>query len=61
VLELADQDQRLNYLIVSSRVRLASDADEAFDIAWRLGFAKTVVISANAEDDFPWTGATRRA
>ncbi len=56
VLELAGQDPRLDYLIVSSLDRLAGDRDEAFEIAWRLGFAGTVVIPADAEDEFPWTG-----
>jgi hypothetical protein len=56
VLDLAGQDRRLDYLIVSSQDRLAGDRDEAFEIAWRLGFAGTVVIPADAEDEFPWTG-----
>lgn len=56
VLELADQDPRLDYLIVSSLDRLVSNSDEAFEIAWRLGFAGTVVIFADAEHEFPWTG-----
>jgi hypothetical protein len=56
VLELAGQDRRLDYLIVSSQDRLAGDCDEAFEIAWRLGFAGTVMIPADAEDEFPWTG-----
>jgi hypothetical protein len=58
VLELADKDPRLDYLIVASRDRLAADPDEAFEIAWRLGFAGTVVVPADAEHQFPWTGAT---
>ncbi len=57
MLELAGQDRRLDYLIVSSRDRLG-DRDEAFEIAWRLGFAGTVVIPANGEEDFPWPGMT---
>lgn len=58
LLELADQGRRLDYLIVSSLDRLAGDRDEAFEVAWRLGFAGTVVIPADAEHEFPWTGAT---
>jgi hypothetical protein len=58
LLELACQDLRLDYLIVSSRDRLTSDCDKAFEIAWRLGFAGTVVIPADTEDQFPWTGKT---
>jgi Resolvase, N terminal domain len=58
MMELASQDRRLDYLIVSSLDRLAGDCDEAFEVAWRLGFAGTVVIPANAENEFPWTGAT---
>jgi hypothetical protein len=57
VLELAGQDRRLDYLIVSSRDRLAVDCDEAFEIAWRLGFEGTVVIPADVEEEFPWTGS----
>jgi Resolvase, N terminal domain len=55
MLELADKDPRLDYLIVASLDRLAADPDEAFEIAWRLGFAGTVVIPVNAVDEFPWT------
>jgi hypothetical protein len=58
MLELAGQDRRLDYLIVSSLDRLAGDCEEAFEIAWRLGFEGTVVIPADAEEEFPWTGAT---
>jgi hypothetical protein len=58
ILEPACQVQRLDYLIVSSLDRLAGDCDEAFEIAWRLGFAGTVVIPADAGDEFPWTGRT---
>lgn len=58
MLELAGQDRRLDYLIVSSLDRLAGDCEEAFEIAWRLGFEGTVVIPADAEDEFPWTGKT---
>lgn len=56
MLDLAGQDRRLDYLIVSSLDRLAGDRDEAFEIAWSLGFAGTVVIPADAEHEFPWTG-----
>jgi hypothetical protein len=55
MLELAGRDQRLDYLIVSSLDRLADDRDEAFEIAWRLGFEGTVVIPVDAEGEFPWT------
>jgi hypothetical protein len=51
-------ERQLDYLVVSSLDRLAGDRDEAFEIAWRLGFAGTVVIPADAEDEFPWTGKT---
>lgn len=61
MLVLACQDQRLDYLIVSSLDRLTGDGDEAFEIAWRLGFAGTVVIPADAECEFPWTGKLSRA
>ncbi len=61
VMELASQDPRLDYLIVSSRDRLVNNYDQAFEIAWRLGFAGTVVIPANAEHEFPWTGKPSRA
>jgi hypothetical protein len=59
VFELADE--RLDYLIVSSLDRLAVDRDEAFEVAWRLGFAGTVVIAADAVDEFPWTKADHPA
>lgn len=55
MLELAGQDRRLDYLIVSSLDRLADDRDEAFEIAWRLGFEGTAVIPVDAEGEFPWT------
>jgi hypothetical protein len=58
VLRLARTDARLDYLIVSSLDRLVGDGDEAFATAWWLGFAGTVVIPADAEDEFPWTGST---
>jgi DNA invertase Pin-like site-specific DNA recombinase len=58
VLKLAGQNQRLDYLIVSSWDRLADDHDEAFEIAWRLSLEGTVVIPVDADDKFPWTGAT---
>jgi hypothetical protein len=58
VLELARKDPRLDYLIVASLDRLTADPHEAFEIAWRLGFAGTVVIPADAEHEFPWTGKT---
>jgi hypothetical protein len=58
MLELASRDRRLDYLIVSSRDRLAGDCDEAFEVAWRLGLAGTVVVPADAGNEFPWTGAT---
>jgi Resolvase, N terminal domain len=58
VVELAGQGQRLDYLIVSSRDRLAGDCDEAFEVAWRLGLAGTVVVPADTEHEIPWTGAT---
>jgi hypothetical protein len=56
LLRVAGLEQRLDYLIVSSRDRLVSDCDEAFEIAWRLGFAGTVMIPADADNEFPWTG-----
>lgn len=55
MLERAGQEPRIDYLIVSSLDRLAVDRDEAFEIAWRLGFAGTVCIPADAEGEFPWT------
>jgi hypothetical protein len=58
ILEPAYQVQRLDYLVVSSLDRLASDRDEAFEIAWRLGFAGTIVIYTDTEDDLPWAGTT---
>lgn len=58
VLELAGKDPQLDYLIVASLDRLMAGLNEAFEIAWRLGFAGTVVIPADAEDEFPWTGKT---
>jgi len=61
LLSVAGQEQRLDYLIVSSLDRLVSDCDEAFEIAWRLGFAGTVMIPADAEYEFPWTGKPSRA
>jgi hypothetical protein len=59
VLELAGKDPQLDYLIVASRDRLTADPDEAFEIAWRLGFAGTVIVPADEEHKFPWTGATK--
>lgn len=56
VLDLVNRERRLDYLIVPSLDRLAADRDEAFEIAWYLGFAGTVVIPADAEGEFPWTG-----
>jgi hypothetical protein len=56
VLELASRDPQLDYLIVASLDRLMAGLNEAFEIAWRLGFAGTVVIPADAEHEFPWTG-----
>jgi hypothetical protein len=58
VLELARKDPQLDYLIVASRDRLTADPNEAFEIAWRLGFAGTVIVPADAGHKFPWTGAT---
>jgi hypothetical protein len=58
VLELASLNRRLDYLFVSSRDRLTSDCDEAFEIAWRLGYAGTVMVPADEAYEFPWTGAT---
>jgi hypothetical protein len=58
VLKMASQNIRLDYLIVSSWDRLASDREEAFEIAWRLSLEGTVVVPADAENKFPWTGAT---
>jgi hypothetical protein len=48
-------ERKLDYLVVSSMDRLTVDRDEAFEIAWRLGFAGTVVIPADAGGEFPWT------
>jgi hypothetical protein len=56
MLELAGQDRRLDYLIVASLDRLMAGLNEAFEIAWRLGFAGTVVVPADAEHAFSWTG-----
>jgi hypothetical protein len=58
VLERAGEEPRLDFLIVSSLERLVCDFDEAFEVAWRLGFAGTVWIPADAEGEFPWTGKT---
>lgn len=55
MLELASQDRRLDYLIVYSLDQLAADRDEAFEVAWTLGFAGTVIVPADAEAEFPWT------
>jgi hypothetical protein len=57
MLERAGQRPRIDYLVISSLDRLAADRDEAFEIAWRLGFAGTVVIPTDAEGEFPWTGS----
>jgi hypothetical protein len=51
-----DGDSRIDYLIVSSLDRLASNLDEAFHLAWFLGFAGTVMFPADAAHEFPWTG-----
>jgi Resolvase, N terminal domain len=40
-LELA-QEERLDYLIISSLDRLPSDRKNAFEVAWRLGHAGTI-------------------
>jgi Resolvase, N terminal domain len=58
MLERVGQNPGLDYLIVPSMDRLVGDGDEAFETAWRLGFAGTVVIPADAEHEFPWTGST---
>lgn len=55
VMERVGESPRPDYLIVSSRDRLACDRDEAFEVAWRLGLADTVVISAIDEFLYPWT------
>lgn len=57
IMELAGHERGLDYLIVSSRDRLSSDYDEAFELAWRLGFARTVVVPADWAYEFPWTWA----
>jgi hypothetical protein len=44
------QKRRLDYLIVSSLDRLASNGDEAFEVAWRLGHAGTVPMPAYEDD-----------
>lgn len=54
MVDLALQEPRLDYLIVSSQDRLASCVDDAFEVAWWLGFASTVVIPADGEEGFPW-------
>lgn len=56
VMDLVNQEHRIDYLIVSSLDQLADDWEEAFEIAWRLGFAGTVVIPVDAAHEFPWTG-----
>jgi DNA invertase Pin-like site-specific DNA recombinase len=49
VLEMAGQRPRLDYLIVSSWDRLGGDCYETIELAWHLGSAGTVVVSADAE------------
>lgn len=44
------QKRRLDYLIVSSLDRLASNEDEAFEVAWCLGHAGTVPVPAYEDD-----------
>jgi len=48
-LELA-QEQRLDYLIVSSLDRLPKNRDDVFEVAWRLGHAGTVPTPASEDD-----------
>ena len=52
---LAAEGRPLEYLIVYSRERLASDCTEMFDVAWRLGLAGTAVIAADEHYEMPWT------
>jgi Resolvase, N terminal domain len=58
MMDLVRQHPRLDYLIVSSMDRLIGESDAGFEIAWSLGFAGTLAIPADAEHEFPWTGAT---
>jgi hypothetical protein len=44
-------DTRLDYLIVFSLDRLASGVDEAFEMAWRLGVARTVVVPVCMDEE----------
>lgn len=50
------QEQRLDYLIVSSLDRLADDPDAAFEAAWRLGHAGTAPLQAEQQSE-PHTDA----
>lgn len=44
------QKRRLDYLMVSSLDRLASNGENAFEAAWRLGQAGTVPMPAEEDD-----------
>jgi DNA invertase Pin-like site-specific DNA recombinase len=49
VLWLLSMDPGIHYLIVTSRDRLTTDVDEAFDIGLCLGFNNTVVVTIPRE------------
>jgi hypothetical protein len=57
VLAAARRNERVDYLILSSWDRLADTTDGALEIAWHLAFVGTVVVPADVEYEFPWTGA----
>jgi Resolvase, N terminal domain len=46
-LQLVDKEWRLDFLIVASLDRLGSDLEHAFETAWRLGYAGTVLMPAH--------------
>jgi hypothetical protein len=47
------QEERLDYLIVSSLDRLANNQEDFFEAAWYLGHAGTVPMPAEVDGDSP--------
>lgn len=54
VMTLNTTGQRVSYLIVYSKERLASTCDEMFEVAWRLGMDGIAVIATDEHYEAPW-------
>jgi DNA invertase Pin-like site-specific DNA recombinase len=53
VLDLAEEDPQLHFLIVSSLDRLTDNRSAAFQIGWLLGSVGTIVVRAGGENSEP--------